>query len=61
MKQIPQLSYDLIQELDKLFPNTVARKSETWEDHLRRAGARDVVNFLLSQLKKDQENGRVLS
>lgn len=44
--RIPEISSELVEVLDKLFPNRVIGHHETHEQHLRYAGQRDLVEWL---------------
>lgn len=55
---LPQFSYDLIDLLDKTYPNRCMRKGESLEDHLRYAGKRDVIEMLLSRREYTERKGK---
>lgn len=55
MKTIPTYSVDLIRELDKDYPLFNPKPNATIESIQRMAGRRDVVEYLLSVLKEDDE------
>lgn len=52
LKQIPTLSVDLIEALDKTFPAKCIKKGESLEDAHRYAGKRDLIETLLFKLHK---------
>jgi len=54
MEHIPSLSVDLINTLDKLYPEVLPRPGVCREKQLYAAGQRSVIAFL-QQLMKEQE------
>jgi hypothetical protein len=56
MDHIPHLSYDLIDKLDKEFPERCARAGMSIEDIWREAGRREVINALLRIRDEEAEN-----
>lgn len=46
MKHLPANSIDLIDELDKMFPQRVVQVGEKFEDAIRYAGKCDLIQFL---------------
>lgn len=57
IKPIPLYSKDLIEELDKAFPNCCPDKDkDTDRDVWFKAGQRSVVNHLKARLKESEEN-----
>lgn len=53
---IPTFSVDLIHELDERFPLVKPKVTDDLSAIQRRAGQRDVVDFLLSRLAEMEEN-----
>lgn len=58
---LPVYSIDLIQELDKHFPEKHPSLSMPDREIWFRAGQRDVVNRLLTLMKKQEEDLEVLN
>lgn len=56
MVPVPQLSKDLIEELDKFYPKATPHHSMTMQQIMFNAGARSVVDVLLARLKRQEEN-----
>lgn len=46
MKSFPTLATDLIKDLEEKYPHRCITRKESFEDHLRYAGAVAVVTFL---------------
>lgn len=55
LKELPARSADLIDQLDKLFPHRCIAEGETLEQAHRRAGARELIDYLLD-LRKTTED-----
>lgn len=55
METIPALSTDLIDMLDKLFPERSAERGNTLPDLMYEAGQRSVVRMLLQRRKNMEE------
>lgn len=56
MKQIPQLSADLIKLLDEQTPQVTWRKGDTLEDVAYRQGQRNLIEMLKSSLERAERN-----
>ena len=50
-------AYELVQWLDKQYPHLCARPGESLEDIWRAAGARALVDSLLTRLNREELNG----
>lgn len=59
MKTFPTLATDLIRDLVEKYPPRCVGPQETFEDHLRYAGAVDVVTFLLEWRRAADKVGRL--
>jgi hypothetical protein len=46
-RKVPEVSLDLVRELDRLYPNRAPRNGESLESIYRYAGARAVVDQLI--------------
>lgn len=46
VQSFPTHATDLVKDLDKRYPERCIDKGESFEDHLRYAGARDVIRWL---------------
>lgn len=57
---LPQLSTDLIAELEKLHPDKCVERGETLEDANRRAGKRDLINFLIAVRDRQDDPRNIL-
>lgn len=60
METIPLHSYDLIKELDKMFPEQSADLRDSDKKVWFKSGQRDVVRFLLTKMLQEEESGSVL-
>jgi hypothetical protein len=56
MADVPQFSEDLIEQLDKLYPERSPRKGETLADIMFDAGQRSVVRALKERLRQQQND-----
>lgn len=52
MDTLPYLAADLVRQLDELLPPACIRQGESLEDAHRRAGKRDLIDFLVSLLEE---------
>lgn len=55
MKALPPDAESLVLELDEAFPARCITPHETLEQHLRYAGKRELVDWLLHLLKRTEE------
>lgn len=51
--KIPHSSYELIDELSRIYPEVLPEEGESLEHIHRRAGRRDVVKFLLDLRQRE--------
>jgi len=54
IEQLPIYATDLVLQLDKYLPHRCVRSGEPLEDAHRYSGKRDLVDFLLRLLEKDE-------
>lgn len=60
MERLPELSLDLITELDKIYPLRLPRLNQSEREIWLEVGQREVVEYLLSLKNKQTKRRRIL-
>jgi hypothetical protein len=60
MERLPELSMDLIDELDKIFPLRLPRVNQTEREIWLEVGKREVIEYLISLKNKQVKRRKLL-